>query len=296
MSEFALVTSGSRDVNDLDLSPVHVDNPQTPEFASWRSYEEFARRVRRTHRYVWGSEVQAFLDTVLATLRGRDRHIAQGRIFYRAQRGIDSELRCDEHGNEIGEETLGFGPSRMKPLANRAMEGRINPAGIPMLYLASTEQTAVCEVRPWIGSDVSVAQFKIMRELRAVDLTPGHGRSSIMELPFDSLTGDKPLSAEQKEGAVWIDIDSAFSRPITLSDDAADYVPTQILAELFRSVGYDAVIYRSQFGVDGFSIAIFNVDDGEIINCAPYQVTGIEVKYEQIGNRWFSQKHLDAKN
>ena len=56
------------------------------------------------------------------------------------------------------------------------------------------------------------------------------------------------LSPEVKEKAVWVEIDCAFSHPTTLSDDAADYVPTQILAELFRDTGYDGIVYRSHFG------------------------------------------------
>jgi len=102
--------------------------------------------------------------------------------------------------------------------------------------------------------------------------------------------GSQP-DAKQKEKGVWIDIDNAFSRPVTLSDDSADYVPTQILAELFKNAGYDAIIYRSQFGEKGYNIALFNVEDAEVINCAPYQVRGIEVTFEQIGNMWFSTKN-----
>ena len=78
---------------------------------------------------------------------------------------------------------------------------------------------------------------------------------------------------------------------IFLSDDAADYVPTQILAELFRDAGYDAIVYKSQFGEKGFNIVIFNPDDADAINCGPYEVTALKVDYKEAGNRWFSTKH-----
>jgi hypothetical protein len=275
--------------------PMDIDDPKLPEFASWRSYQEFARRVRRARRYVWPNEVQAFLDTVFATLRDRDLKISQGTILYRAQLGIDYDPLVDEGGIEIGEEAHGFGSVRMKPLADRAKEGRVNPAGIPVLYLASTEQTAISEVRPWVGSEVSVAQFKILRDLRAVDVSLGHGKSPIGNLTFANLLGEKPADAKRKEKAVWIDIDNAFSQPVTVSDDAADYVPTQILAERFQDAGYEAIIYRSQFGEKGYNVALFNVADADAINCAPYQVGSIEVKYKEIGNRWFSTKHIESK-
>ena len=107
-----------------------LDDPKKPEFASWRSYQEFAQRVRYTRRYVWQNDVEAFLSTVLATLKDRDVTISQGAILYRAQRGIEYATVVDDDGNEVGEELHGFGAERMKPRANRAREGRANPAGI----------------------------------------------------------------------------------------------------------------------------------------------------------------------
>lgn len=138
---------------------------------------------------------------------------------------------------------------------------------------------------------LSVAQFKILRRLKALDLSRGHGKSSFSEIGFRHLFNEEPVDAAQKEKAVWIDIDNAFSRPITLSDDAADYVPTQILAELFRDAGYDAIVYKSQFGEKGFNIVLFNPDDADAINCGPYEVTALKVDYREAGNRWFSTKH-----
>ena len=90
---------------------------------------------------------------------------------------------------------------------------------------------------------------------------------------------------------MWIDIDNAFSVPVTSSDDRADYAPTQILAELFRSVGYDAIRYRSQFGSKGdrkgFNIAIFDPNKVEISGCAPWRVKSIKVEAEPNGNPWY---------
>lgn len=266
---------------------MQIDDPNGPEFASWRSYQNFARAVRRERRYLWEQEVTAFLDTVLATIRERDRTIAEGSILYRAQHGIVY------HEDEDGVDILAYGGERMKPLRDRANEGRANPAGISMLYLGSSEQTAISEVRPWTGSELSVAQFRISRDVEVIDLSLGHGQTSFHRLFFSELLGEKPVSREKKEEAVWIDIDNAFSRPVTRSDDTADYVPTQILAELFRNNGYDGLVYRSQFGETGYNIGLFDVEDADIINAAPYQVTDIDVKFKEIGNRWFSKKHYD---
>lgn len=267
-----------------------IDDPTKPEFASWDSFSCFARRIRHSRRYIFTLEQDAFLATVRATNRGRDVYLPAGSIFYRAQRGIDWRDSKDENGDVYGEQPVGYDAARMKPRPRQATEGRANPAGIPVLYLGTTEQTAISEVRPWVGGEVSVAQLSTVRNLKAVNLSLGHGQSSLNVVGLNHILEGTPVSAEIKEKAVWVEIDNAFSRPITASDDEADYVPTQILAELFKDSGYDAIIYKSQFGEKGFNIVVFHPEDADVINCAPYEVSGIEVSYKEIGNRWFSPK------
>ncbi len=262
------------------------DNPSKPEFATWVSYQNFAEHVRHGSRYVWREEVQAFLDTVIATLRDRDVNIVNGRVFFRARLGVEY---VDEvaQGVVVGKRPSGYDPRGMKPLRHAASEGRANPVGIPVLYLASTEKTAISEVRPWIGSEVSVAQLKTTRNLRLLDLSRGHGKNSMSVITFPKLFGEVLIKSEDKEAAVWIDIDNAFSEPVTRSDGTADYVPTQILAELFQRSGYDGIVYRSQFGTNGYNVALFSLDDADVINCAPYRVSAVDIEFKETGDRWY---------
>lgn len=270
----------------------------SPEFATWDCYQQFARRARTANRYVRSDEDQAFLRTVLATIRNRDVELKAGTILFRAQKGVDRVERHDDEGNWIGEEVWGFGAARMKPLVDRAREGRANSTGIPVLYVGSTLETAIAEVRPWVGAEISVARCRLVRPLRTLDLTVGHGRSALAGAVFQSLMGGQPLSPAEKEEAVWIDIDNAFSRPVTASDDRADYAPTQILAELFRSHGYDAIGYKSQFGDSedskGYNFAIFDLDAAEIVSCAPYRVDSIKITASQTDNAWFRSHGIAA--
>lgn len=252
-----------------------IDDPKRPEFASQTSYVKFVENVSRKRRYVWGPEVRAFLDTLLATVGDRNRTLTEGCTYYRAQHGVIIEE------DEIGVQKLGYYSDRMKPQRTRAKEGRANSAGIPVLYLATTELTAISEIRPWIGSEVSVAQFKISRDLKAVDLSVGHRKSWIFRHKSPPHLGDEEIYRELKEKDVWNDVDRAFSRPISVSDETADYAPTQILAEFFREHGFDALMYRSQFG-EGLNIAIFDINDAEYISAVPYQVTDLEVEFRDI--------------
>jgi hypothetical protein len=260
------------------------------EFQHWDDYSRFARHVRSSRRYGWSEEAREFLETVLATIRGRDVEFAVGHSFYRAQLGIDVIDRTDDDGNWIGEDTWGYSADRMKPLADRAREGRANATGIPALYVATTVTTAISEVRPWISADVSVALCKLVRPLRTLDLTLGHGKSSFAGPVFSHILGGRELTSAEKEAAVWIDIDNAFSEPVTVADDRADYAPTQILAELFQNAGYDAIGYKSHFGDEedrgGYNIAVFDPGAVEVVGCAPWRVRSISVLAEQNGDPW----------
>ena len=104
---------------------------------------------------------------------------------------------------------------RMKPLDKRAREGRANPKGIAVLYLATNPETAIGEVRPWIRAYVSVSLFSVCRELRVVDCTKQQPQCPPSEQP----------AIPDAEEIVWRFINIAFSQPITPDDELADYAP-----------------------------------------------------------------------
>jgi hypothetical protein len=106
----------------------------------------------------------------------RRLQLKEGRVFWRAQLGY--EYREERRDDEVFEVECAFSPERMKPLPDKAYDGRANSKGmIPCLYLATRKETALCEVRPWIGSYVSVGQFKILRDIELIDCTRGHKKA-----------------------------------------------------------------------------------------------------------------------
>jgi hypothetical protein len=79
---------------------------------------------------------------------------------------------------------------------------------------------------------------------------------------------------------VWRDIDHAFSRPLNRSDQHADYVPTQILTELFKTHGFDGVAYGSSLG-DGHNVVLFDVQAAQLTDCCLFRVTKSKLEFEQ---------------
>ncbi|MFD1984025.1 RES family NAD+ phosphorylase [Mesorhizobium newzealandense] len=251
------------------------------EFESWRSYWEFHRTVSRELRFVRTREAEQFLETVLATSAKRRTDFKEGYVFWRSQLGHDWREEGEE--GATFEVLRAYPPERMKPLRDRASDGRANPKGIPCLYLATERDTAIAEVRPWIGSHVSVAQFRTLRPLTIIDCSRGHNK---MNLYFE-----EPDVVEREE-AVWSSIDRAFAKPITRSDHYADYVPTQIIAELFKREGLDGVAYKSNFGKNGYNIALFDLDAAALLNCTLYEVNKVTMVSEQVDNTYFVKENL----
>lgn len=257
------------------------------EFAAADSYWRFEQTVKHKTRYFHDRQVLTFLDNVLETSQSRKESIKEFSVLFRAQRGYT--WRKDNEGEpEEMEVPAAFPPERMKPLSEFAGDGRVNPKGIPCLYLASSLDTAIAEVRPWVGSYISLAQFVIRRELVVVDCSRDQRK-----FPLWLVNGEpKEMPPQEREAVVWGEISYGFSRPVTPDEPLTEYVPTQVLAEAFRSHGYDGIVYRSLLA-DGYNIALFDCGTAEVLNCGLYETRSISFKSEQCDNPYFVTKYCD---
>lgn len=262
------------------------EQEQVSGFRSWQSYWAFEHAVRRDRRYIRSAESEEFLESVRKTAALRKGNIKEGSIFWRAQLGHD--WRREKDGDDEFEVPCAYSGDRMKPLRDQASDGRANPKGIPCLYLATTREAAMSEVRPWIGSEISVGQFKLLRTLNIIDCSRDRGR-------VDSHFYFEEPSPEEIERSVWAHIDRAFAEPMTRSDSMAGYVATQIIAELFKDAGFDGVAYKSNFGERGYNIALFDIDAADLIKCGLYRVDSMDMKFSQQDNPYFVSKYYSRR-
>ncbi len=138
------------------------------------------------------------------------------------------------------------------PPRERATHGRAKPAGIPYLYLASTELTAISEIRPHTGEIVCVAEFEVPANLKLIDLRNPKKMVSpfLFEDPIDigRLRSDLPFLER---------LGQELTRPVLPQAAAIDYTPSQFLCEFIKGQGYDGVIYRSSVS-EGINLALFD--------------------------------------
>ena len=132
--------------------PLAEDVPfsDQPALRGWTRYSLFAETVTTELRYVRSNLASNFLEDVLASCEGRTLSIRKGRIYWRARLGC--EVHDVSHGygdiDVITPEERPYKASEMKSIPKWHIEGRANPRGIPYLYLATTRDTALAEIRP----------------------------------------------------------------------------------------------------------------------------------------------------
>lgn len=212
-------------------------------------WENFCKYLIRKNRYILVPKWKKFADEILSSAAKREQIYPKDTKLWRAR--VGSKAKIDK-----GE--LKVGPLKDKdmgvPPYNKAREGRANPKGIPYFYLACEDRTAIAEVRPYLGKHVTVATFKLTKELKLVD-------ASKEPLTFDfaaRIGSTKEISIEDREKLIWAYINTFFSIPIASEDNYCDYIPTQYLSELFKNKRYDGVIYRSAIRQDGCNVVLFD--------------------------------------
>lgn len=150
---------------------------------------------------------------------------------------------------------MGAPPNRV------ASHGRANPAGIPYLYLASTKDTAISEIRPHTGETACVADFKTPSELKLIDLR----RPRKMVSPF--LLEDAEGVGRMRDDLPFLEwLGDELTRPVVPQSAAIDYTPSQYFCEFIKKCGYDGVIYRSSVS-SGINLALFDptrADPGQV--------------------------------
>jgi hypothetical protein len=246
------------------------------QFKSGWSFLRFSESVRHRYRYTRSAEVDEFLAALVDSSESRTKSLPAGSALWRAQLGTATAERTFEEPDQTicYEEDVPLPPDRMVPLRHAAHEGRVNPKGIPCLYLATDKETAMAEVRPWLGAKMSLASFRTERDLRVVDCSVHHNAKPDLDVLF----GDP--SPEQIIEGIWAQVDRAFSEPTHDNPATAGYVPTQVIAEAFRQRGLDGVVYRSRLG-PGYNLGLFDLDCAKLVRRMLFKTKGIKYEFEE---------------
>ncbi|KSU85157.1 RES domain-containing protein [Fictibacillus enclensis] len=149
--------------------------------------------------------------------------------------------------------------SFVPPSNNLIGDGRANPSFIKYLYTAEEPYTALVEVRPYLGSKVSVAEIRVNEPLVVADFS------------YDSHDSYKKLDSFEKNLMFMIMED--FSKPS--DSDKRSYIPTQYVSEFIKSLGVEGIKFNSSLYRRGRNITIFNYEKCQPIGSKLYEIEDI---------------------
>src|SRR5690606_11095106 len=75
-------------------------------------------------------------------------------------------------------------------------------------------------------------------------------------------------------------LEEELSKPVQKQDVNLDYLPTQYLCEFIKSLGFDAVEYRSAMAEGGYNLAVFNDKKLTCSSVRHYEVTSLKYQWE----------------
>lgn len=156
------------------------------------------------------------------------------------------------------------------PEPDKVTNGRANPDHIRYLYVCEDQDTPIYEVRPIIGDNVSVARFRLNKEVKLYDLTlPTQSFEEQLFESFEKYTSSKLFGA----------IGSMFSRPF--NGDPAKYIATQFLAEEIKNMGFDGLRFNSSLNTGGINVVLFNPDVCKAMSSELVEIKGIRIEKDE---------------
>ncbi len=179
--------------------------------------------------------------------------IKKGSIFFRG--------RINESANKLYKKKKELG----MPPREKARAGRVNPYGIPCLYLTDKADTTIYELRAAHGDLLSVGKFVIKENLNVVDF-------NYKPLLLDDIyEGKEKLFETVREFLLKKQIGLDLSKPVhRYGIKEIEYVPTQYICEYIKTSGADGVMFNSAVHHGGKNLVLFRSDK---VKC-----TNVEVK------------------
>lgn len=132
-----------------------------------------------------------------------------------------------------------------------ATNSRMSPPGISFMYTAGDPETAIAELRPYVGDVIAIGIFKNTRDLKFFDFT------RLDDIQFaDANILENPKYFRNRY--ILKELHKLISKPYRATDTS--YIETQMFAETIRNYNegyFDGIIFGSSQRDEGLNYVIF---------------------------------------
>jgi len=142
------------------------------------------------------------------------------------------------------------------PPSARAVAGRMNARGISVFYGATEPEIALAEVRPPVGSRVTIARFDVIRPLRLLDV------AALRAIIVDGSVFDRDYIHRLRKAVFLERLGERIVMPVMPEDEPADYLITQAIADYLAGLSnpiIDGIVFPSvQSRTPGSNVVLFH--------------------------------------
>lgn len=203
----------------------------------WRRYKD---KLKETNHYLLKDEATDMFKNIIGDFKFQ---IPIGSDYFRARIGYDTETE-DPEGIPIVKKVPFKSAQISAPPIFSTAAGRLNRQGVSYLYLASSQDIALGEVRPHPGHYVSIGKFKSKSDLLLADFR-------FINL-FDYFDDENNL----KSFLFLEDLSKELSQTV-LPNESEQYLITQFLSDMIRDLKYDGIIFNSSVS-NGYNLLVFD--------------------------------------
>lgn len=162
----------------------------------------------------------------------------------------------------------------MPPINKVSSKGwRINPIGIPYLYLSGDVVTTFYETRASHYDQICTGKFIVLEDLILVDLRKD-------SIDFMRLSEREKIEDYYPYIHFISRMSNEFSKPNLKDDKELDYLPTQYIAEFLKVLWwYDGLIYDSSLNPQWYNIALFRDNKVRCEDITIYSIDAVNFNF-----------------
>jgi len=246
--------------------PQFSDKDYLKEFGivKGKNWQEFANSIKydnRFHNGIFNPDAFAVFLSYSVKIYSEGTKMLRARICHSKNR-----LSIDEMG---------------APPSEKLQAGRINPEGIPVLYLSSEKETTLKEVKASVFDFVTIGDFIATKSIKVVDLLKLATISPFL-LQNKNEKDTNILTQYVINRKVLKDISTEVAKPLRRNDSTLEYLPTQFIAEFIKSQGYDGVEYASTVSERSYNLAMFDKTSFKCENTYVCEISKLSYETKEI--------------